>query len=75
MVSRQKVTPKAKDLFGKLADIGDIPNVAKPRALKAKLRDYQKKGFNWLVFIHNLGSGGILADDMGLGKTLQAIAL
>ena len=75
LVSRQKVTPKAKDLFGKLADIGDIPNVAKPRALKAKLRDYQKKGFNWLVFIHNLGSGGILADDMGLGKTLQAIAL
>jgi len=75
LVNRQKVTPKAKELFGKLADVGDIPSIAKPRSLKATLRDYQKKGFNWLVFIHHLGSGGILADDMGLGKTLQAIAL
>ncbi len=46
-----------------------------PRTLKvAQFRDYQKRGFSWLVFLHNLGTGGILADDMGLGKTVQAIA-
>ncbi|MEM9863850.1 MAG: DEAD/DEAH box helicase, partial [Myxococcota bacterium] len=70
-----KVTPKAKGLFKKLENIEEIPNVAKPRNIKATLRPYQKKGFNWLAFIHDLGSGGILADDMGLGKTLQTITL
>ncbi len=75
LVDRAAVTPKAKALFQKLEDVGDIPTVPKPRKLQATLRDYQKKGFNWLVFVHQLGSGGILADDMGLGKTVQTIAL
>ncbi|MFW6086971.1 MAG: DEAD/DEAH box helicase, partial [Myxococcota bacterium] len=76
LVSDGKVTSTARSLFGKLEDLGSVEAVPKPRALKGvELRDYQKKGFSWLVFIHNLGSGGILADDMGLGKTLQAIAL
>ena len=30
---------------------------------------------SWLQFVHELGSGGVLADDMGLGKTVQTIAL
>jgi superfamily II DNA or RNA helicase len=76
LVSGARVASSAKELFGKLEDLGAIEPVAKPRALKGvELRPYQKDGFNWLVFLHNLGSGGILADDMGLGKTLQAIAL
>jgi superfamily II DNA or RNA helicase len=76
LVSGARVTPTAKSLFGKLEDMGAIEPVTKPRALKGvELRPYQKEGFSWLVFLHNLGSGGILADDMGLGKTLQAIAL
>jgi superfamily II DNA or RNA helicase len=76
LVSGARVTSNAKTLFGKLEDLGAIEPVAKPRALKGvELRPYQKEGFSWLVFLHNLGSGGILADDMGLGKTLQAIAL
>ncbi len=75
LVDKSHVTPKAKTLFGHLENITEIKNVAKPRSLKAKLRDYQKAGFNWLVFVHELGSGGILADDMGLGKTLQTITL
>ena len=32
----------------------EIPNVAKPRNLKATLRPYQKEGFNWLVFLHEI---------------------
>jgi hypothetical protein len=44
-----------------------------PTGIKAKLRAYQKDGFQWLCFLHEFGWGGILADDMGLGKTLQVI--
>jgi len=75
IVSDSSVTTAAKTLFKKLDDIGEIENIPKPRALKATLRDYQKKGFSWLVFLNKMGTGGVLADDMGLGKTLQTIAL
>ncbi len=75
VIGNASVTTAAKSLFEKLDQVGEIPNVPKPRSLKATLRPYQKEGFNWLVFVHNLASGGILADDMGLGKTLQTIAL
>jgi superfamily II DNA or RNA helicase len=75
IVSDQNVQSSVKSLFGKLEDIGQIESIAKPRALRANLRPYQKDGFSWLVFLHNLGTGGILADDMGLGKTVQSIAL
>jgi SNF2 family DNA or RNA helicase len=46
---------------------------APPCNLKAQLRPYQIKGFNWLLQNINAGFGSILADDMGLGKTLQII--
>ncbi|MGF1465738.1 MAG: SNF2-related protein [Sandaracinaceae bacterium] len=76
LVGDSHVSPEAKDLFTKLGNIEEIPQVPKPRNLRvAKFRDYQKRGFSWLVFLHGIGAGGILADDMGLGKTLQAIAL
>ncbi|NOY90256.1 MAG: DEAD/DEAH box helicase family protein [Deltaproteobacteria bacterium] len=75
MVGQAKVTTSAKQLFDKLGNLDSVPSIAKPRTLKAKLRPYQKEGFSWLVFLHQLGSGGILADDMGLGKTVEAIAL
>ena len=38
------------------------------------LRPYQKRGYEWLLSLHALGMGGILADDMGLGKTVQTLA-
>ena len=38
------------------------------------LRPYQERGFAWLLSLHALGMGGILADDMGLGKTVQTLA-
>jgi len=75
MVENAKVSSSAKTLFAKIEDIDEIPSVPKPRTLKADLRPYQKDGFSWLVFLHELNSGGILADDMGLGKTIQTIAL
>lgn len=47
--------------------------VAVPVALKATLRPYQHKGFEWMVLLSRIGAGACLADDMGLGKTLQTI--
>lgn len=46
-----------------------------PHNLKACLRPYQERGFNWLVQNINFSFGSILADDMGLGKTIQVIAV
>ncbi len=69
------VAASAKALFQKLASVDEIKKVKKPRGLKATLRPYQEQGLSWLKFIHDIGSGGVLADDMGLGKTLQTIAL
>ena len=39
------------------------------------LRDYQKRGYDWMFALDRMHMGGILADDMGLGKTAQIIAL
>jgi len=64
-----------RELFKKLQSIEEIEAVKKPRGLKATLRPYQEQGLSWLKFIHDIGSGGVLADDMGLGKTLETIAL
>jgi superfamily II DNA or RNA helicase len=69
------VAASAKALFQKLSTIDEIKKIKKPRGLKATLRPYQEQGLSWLRFIHDIGSGGVLADDMGLGKTIQTIAL
>ncbi len=52
----------------------NIPSVSLPSGIKTPLRDYQKKGLDWLMFLHECGVGGCLADDMGLGKTVQVLS-
>ncbi|MEL6843621.1 MAG: SNF2-related protein, partial [Bacteroidota bacterium] len=47
--------------------------VAPPAGLKAQLRPYQQRGYDWLIKNTRLGFGSLIADDMGLGKTLQVI--
>ncbi len=74
-VGRSAVSGDARGLFKKLRDIDEIKGTRKPRNLKAQLRPYQEQGFHWLWFLHEIGSGGVLADDMGLGKTVQTLAL
>ncbi|MEU6684022.1 DEAD/DEAH box helicase [Streptomyces sp. NPDC046832] len=49
--------------------------VEQPAALTATLRDYQRRGLNWLASMTSMGLGCCLADDMGLGKTITLIAL
>ena len=63
-----------KELKNRLSNIEDKV-FQMPYGLQAKLRDYQKQGYNWLRTLDYLGFGGILADEMGLGKTLQTITL
>ncbi len=50
-----------------------IPAASLPADLTATLRDYQRRGIDWLCFLRDAGLGGLLADDMGLGKTLEAL--
>jgi len=59
----------------KLLNFKEIKTVKIPTQIKATLRPYQKKGYQWLQFIDEFNWGGILADDMGLGKTLQILTL
>lgn len=63
----------ARALFEQLLRPESPPPV--PNALQARLRPYQRRGFEWLAQNARLGFGSLLADDMGLGKTLQVIAL
>ena len=69
------VTPSARTFLDKLGDVHKVPMLPVPAKLDATLRPYQEEGFSWLVFLHKMNTGGVLADDMGLGKTLEAIAL
>ncbi|MEL0628363.1 SNF2-related protein [Psychromonas aquatilis] len=61
-------------LAKKLANFSGIQDVECPQGLAADLRDYQKEGLNWLMFLNEYGFSGVLADDMGLGKTVQTLA-
>lgn len=64
-----------EETVGKLKNLEVIPHMPIPAGLHAKLRSYQREGFEFLALLYSLGLGGILADDMGLGKTLQALTL
>ncbi|WP_257182778.1 DEAD/DEAH box helicase [Corynebacterium cystitidis] len=46
-----------------------------PETVTAELRDYQRRGVDWLYFMSRNNLGAVLADDMGLGKTLQLLSL
>ncbi|MEV0196286.1 SNF2-related protein [Nonomuraea sp. NPDC050691] len=55
--------------------VGSHQPISTPAALKATLRDYQRRGLAWLANITRLGFGACLADDMRTGKSITAIAL
>ncbi len=59
----------------RLLDFKGIEPKPLPVGLQAKVRHYQRDGYNWLCFLYEHRLGGCLADDMGLGKTIQTIIL
>lgn len=52
-----------------------IRPVDPPTSFTGTLREYQREGLGWLLFLQQFGFGGCLADDMGLGKTVMVLAL
>ncbi|MFP4471006.1 MAG: DEAD/DEAH box helicase [Bacteroidales bacterium] len=67
-----RISRKSAELFSGTSLSGKI---RMPEGLNASLRDYQRKGFQWLNLMRKYKLGGCLADDMGLGKTLQTLTL
>lgn len=69
----QPPPPAFDQLRNLLDDFEGIPDATLPSDLTATLRDYQRLGVSWLVFLRQAKLGALLADDMGLGKTLQTL--
>ncbi len=67
--------PWLANVMAGLSDPSRLESARPGRALRAKLRPYQKTGIDWLFFLTRLGIGACLADDMGLGKTIQVLGL
>ncbi len=70
-----KMSKKFKKFWDAISSFSSIDEIDVPSEITGELREYQKKGLNWLWFLYSYGLNGILADDMGLGKTLQALGL
>ena len=58
----------------RLRNFAGIESVEPPAELAHVLRDYQKRGLDFLTYLASFEFGGILADEMGLGKTVQLIS-
>ncbi|MCH7505408.1 DEAD/DEAH box helicase [PVC group bacterium] len=67
--------PELEKIWGEIKNFRGIEKKTLPKEVNRVLRDYQKKGLDWLCFLRSFGFSGILADDMGLGKTLQVLSL
>jgi len=65
----------ARKLSEKLRNFQKIKSHPVSKNFNGRLRNYQKSGYNWLLFLHEHAVNGCLADDMGLGKTVQTLAL
>jgi superfamily II DNA or RNA helicase len=59
----------------RLRNFAGIEPVEPPDALKNVLRDYQRRGLDFLSYLSSFRFGGILADDMGVGKAQSTACL
>ncbi len=70
--ARIKISPQSREIFQNLLK---TQSISLPENLRGNLREYQKRGYEWMVRNAAVGFGSIIADDMGLGKTVQVIAV
>lgn len=64
-----------REIARKILNFDGVPEWPLPGGVQIEPREYQKRGFHWLVWMRDMDLGGVLADDMGLGKTLQTLLL
>jgi superfamily II DNA or RNA helicase len=69
------IAAPSRDLADRLCRQPPVAVPPLPAEFESVLRDYQKKGYEFLADRFAASAGAILADDMGLGKTVQALAL
>ncbi|MBQ3278541.1 MAG: DEAD/DEAH box helicase [Clostridia bacterium] len=67
----ESISRMAETLNGEHMDEAREPELVPGVALK----DYQRRGYEWMCALDRMHMGGVLADDMGLGKTIQVIAM
>ncbi|RAP32186.1 hypothetical protein DID75_05270 [Candidatus Marinamargulisbacteria bacterium SCGC AG-410-N11] len=72
---RIRIRQQDRFILERLLNFKANRDVKLPKYLVGTPRQYQKDGYEWLLFLYQYRFGAILADDMGLGKTLQAIML
>jgi superfamily II DNA or RNA helicase len=70
-----RVDPLFERVRDELQGFAGIQPADPAPTFQGTLRDYQREGLGWLLFLQRFGLGGCLADDMGLGKTIQVLAL
>jgi superfamily II DNA or RNA helicase len=59
----------------RLRNFAGIDEVEVPAQLENVLRDYQRRGLDFLSYLSSFRFGGILADDMGVGKSQPVACL
>ena len=65
--------PELAGLAALVDGFAGVPAATLPPGLNVTLRDYQRRGVDWLCLLRDAELGALLADDMGLGKTVQTI--
>jgi superfamily II DNA or RNA helicase len=70
----EELTIELEEKYERIREFDKIKEIPPPEHLEPILRPYQKAGFQWINYLHEVSWGGILADDMGLGKTIQALS-
>ncbi len=68
-------TRKQVAMLKRLLDIKPASPPPTIHGMRSHLRDYQRRGMQWLWYLYENHFGGLLCDDMGLGKTHQIMAL
>ncbi|MES1911358.1 MAG: hypothetical protein MHM6MM_003801, partial [Cercozoa sp. M6MM] len=71
-VEQEDLLPKLPEQAEAESRIGEWYKDARTYGNGLTLRDYQRKGLNWLISLYWRKRNGILADEMGLGKTVQS---
>ncbi|ANE51719.1 DEAD/DEAH box helicase [Flavisolibacter tropicus] len=72
--NEEELTIELEEKYERIREFDKIKEIPPPEHLEPILRPYQKAGFQWINYLHEVSWGGILADDMGLGKTIQALS-